>query len=109
MPDNQKQRVNTMNKKFSTLRKNVQRGEQGMNAVENVLITAAFAVLISVFVFIVSSGGVPVAQKADPVHARIPQAIGDMEITSPIIVNSSDLGIRNIIFSVRINGDCNFS
>jgi hypothetical protein len=105
MPDNQGQGLNNMNNKFSKFTKKVHGAEQGMNGVENVLITAAFAALISIFFFVVLNGGSTASVRVNTIQAKIPQVIPNLEITSPIMVNSSEAGIKNIIFSIKITGN----
>jgi archaellin len=92
-----------MLKKYMAAITNLSRCEKGMEAVENIIIIAAFAVMVGVFLFVVLNGGVSIAEKGrDVVHAGVQQVTSDIGVSGPIVVTSTDDGaIKNIIFAVK--------
>jgi flagellin FlaB len=96
-----------MRKKYVAAITNLFRCEKGMEAVENIVIIAAFAVMVGVFLFVVLNGGKSIAEKGrDVVHAGVQQVTSDLEVSGPIVVTSTDDGaVKNIIFAVKKASD----
>jgi archaellin len=96
-----------MLKKYLAATASLFKCEKGMEAMENIVIVAAFAVLVGVFLFIVLNGGLSVAEKGrDVVHAGVQQVTCDLEVSGPVVVTSTDDGVvKDIFFAVKKAND----
>lgn len=92
-----------MRKKYLAAITNLFKCEKGMEAMENIVIVAAFAVLVGVFFFIALNGGLTIAEKGrDVVHAGVQQVTSDLEVSGPVVVTSTDDGaVKDIFFAVK--------
>jgi archaellin len=96
-----------MLKKFLAAIIKLAKCEKGMESMENIVILAAFAVMVGVFVFIVLNGGLSIAEKGrDVVHAGVQQVTSDLVVSGPVVVTSTDDGVvEDIFFAVKKAND----